>query len=288
MFDYNWLLSDGYPAKDVEYHGKKVYTTFACGGGSTMGYKLAGYEVIGANDIDPQMEKVYKQNHNPKFYDLCPIKDLLTKELPEEYYNLDVLDGSPPCSTFSISGSREKVWKKKKKFREGQAEQELSDLFFDWIALVDKLQPKVAIAENVKGMLIGNAKAYTKLIFKELDKIGYEPQLFLLNAATMGVPQRRERVFFIARRKDLKLPKIDLNFDQRPIPFSEINDVTDTEEKITPKYKEYWLEGEQGEGIGKFLSTKKLHMDRVSNTITSSGNTYHLLDRHVSSTSHDC
>lgn len=54
-FPYKWNLKDGYPAKGIEKHGLKVFSTFACGGGSSMGYKLAGYDVIGANDIDPQM-----------------------------------------------------------------------------------------------------------------------------------------------------------------------------------------------------------------------------------------
>lgn len=224
LFNYKWNLADGYPAKGVEHHKLKVYSTFACGGGSRMGYKLAGYDVIGANDIDPQMAKVYQLNHKPKFYDLCPIGELLTKQLPPEYYDLDILDGSPPCSTFSISGSRDKAFKKDKKFREGQAKQVLSDLFFDWIALVDKLKPKVAIAENVKGMLIGNAKAYTSTILKEIDKIGYDVQLFCLNGATMGLPQKRERVFFICKRKDLKMPKLVLNFNQKPILYSDIEE----------------------------------------------------------------
>ena len=221
LFAYKWYLKDGYPASTIEKHGLKVYSTFSCGGGSSMGYKLAGYNVIGANDIDPQMAKVYKENHKPRFYDLCPIGDLLTKDLPKEYYNLDILDGSPPCSTFSISGSREKAFKKYKVFKEGQAKQVLSDLFFDWIKLVDKLKPKVAIAENVKGMLAGNAKAYTSTILKELDKIGYDVQLFCLNGASMGLPQKRERVFFICKRKNLKLPKLVLNFNEKPILYKE-------------------------------------------------------------------
>jgi DNA (cytosine-5)-methyltransferase 1 len=45
-FNYRWKLSDGYPAKGVEKHNKTVLSTFACGGGSSMGYKLAGYDVI--------------------------------------------------------------------------------------------------------------------------------------------------------------------------------------------------------------------------------------------------
>ena len=186
-FNYQWKKTD-YPKSN----NLKVFTTFACGGGSSMGYKLAGYDVIGANDIDKQMEKVYKHNHNPRYYFLMPINELVkkakNKELPDELYNLDILDGSPPCSTFSMAGSREKAWKKDKQFREGQAKQVLSDLFYDYIDLVEELKPKVFVAENVKGMLMGNAKAYTKSILEKFDSIGYTVQLFCFNSCTMGVP----------------------------------------------------------------------------------------------------
>jgi DNA (cytosine-5)-methyltransferase 1 len=134
----------------------------------------------------------------------------LTADLPPELFALDILDGSPPCSTFSMAGSREKAWGKEKHFREGQAKQVLSDLFFDYLDLVERLRPKVAIAENVKGMLIGNAKGYTKLVMARFKEIGYRPQLFLVNAADCGVPQRRERVFFCALRDDLDAPPLNL------------------------------------------------------------------------------
>lgn len=199
-FDCSWLLAD--LPKTIE-SSPKVMSTFSCGGGSSMGYKLAGCDVIAANDIDPEMAWHYKLNHNPKYYFLCSIEDLLIKDLPEELFNLDILDGSPPCSTFSLSGNRERDWGKKKHFREGQSEQVLSDLFFDWLNLVARLRPKVAIAENVKGMLIGNAKGYTKMIINRFKEIGYQPQIFLLNSADCGVPQKRERIFFCAIRNDL-------------------------------------------------------------------------------------
>ena len=176
-----------------------------------MGYKRAGCEVIGANDIDPEMAYHYKLNHKPRYYFLCPIRDLLTKDLPDELFHLDILDGSPPCSTFSMAGSREKAWGKEKHFREGQAKQVLSDLFFDYLDLVDHLKPRVAIAENVKGMILGNAKGYTKMVMQRFREIGYRPQLFLVNAADCGVPQKRERVFFCALRDDINKPKLVLN-----------------------------------------------------------------------------
>ena len=191
------------------WNGVRVMSTFACGGGSTMGYKRAGCEVIAANDIDPEMARHYQRNHHPRHYFLAPIRDLLTRELPAELFDIDILDGSPPCSTFSVFGNREADWGKEKKFREGQATQVLSDLFFEWIALVERLRPKVAIAENVKGMLLGNAKGYARQVVREIERIGYRVQLFVVNAADCGVPQRRERVFFVCSRSDLALPPLD-------------------------------------------------------------------------------
>ena len=236
-FPYEWKLSDGYPAKGIDYHGKKVFSCFACGGGSTMGYKLAGYEVIGCNEIDPKMMAAYIANHNPKYSYLEPIQTFkLRNDLPSELYELDILDGSPPCSSFSMAGNREKDWGKEKKFREGQAKQELDTLFFDFIDLTKKLQPKVVVAENVKGLLMGSAKAYVRRIYKELDEAGYYVQHWLLDASKMGVPQRRERVFFIALRKDLAKPFLNvvdmfntqpilnLDFNEPPIPYKLIKD----------------------------------------------------------------
>ena len=195
-----WSIND---LQNKSKNGLRVMSTFACGGGSSLGYKLAGCDVIAANDIDPEMAWHYKRNLNPKYYFLCPIRDLLTMDLPQELFSLDILDGSPPCSTFSMAGSREAAWGKDKHFREGQAKQVLSDLFFDYLDLVGRLRPKVAIAENVKGMILGNAKGYTKLVMQRFKELGYRAQLFLVNAADCGVPQRRERVFFCAIRSDL-------------------------------------------------------------------------------------
>ena len=240
-----------------------------------MGYKLAGYDVIAANDIDPQMAKVYKENHHPKHFFQCGISELLIQELPEELYDLDILDGSPPCSTFSMAGVREKKWGSKHKFREGQSEQILDDLFFQFIKLVDKLKPRIVVAENVKGLLAGNAKGYVLEIKKQLEDIGYDVQIFMLNAATMGVPQKRERIFFICKRKELGLPLIDLEFSENLIPFRNISDNNDILDDLTPLYIKYWNEAEMSGPIGKFKSNKKLHPLKVANTVTSSGEGLH-------------
>lgn len=223
-FSWNWRLTD---LEDCQHHNKTVFSCFSCGGGSSMGYKLAGYKVIGNCEIDPDMMKVYTKNFRPEHSFLMDIRDFLKlpdEKIPEALYNLDVLDGSPPCSVFSMAGSREQAWNKEKVFREGQAKQRLDDLFLYFIGVAKRLQPKVVIAENVKGLLLGNARGWVNQIVKAFDDAGYVVQIFLLNAANMGVPQKRERAFFIARRKDLDFPKLKMDFRDPIVPFGDVRE----------------------------------------------------------------
>ena len=222
VFPWKWSLSE---LKDVPWNGFNVFSCFSCGGGSSMGYKRAGFHVLGNVEIDRDMNKIYCVNHKPKYNYNMDIRDfnaIPNEELPEELFNLDILDSSPPCSTFSAAGEREKGWNTEKQFREGQKMQRLDDLFFVFIETVKKLKPKTVIAENVKGLISGKAKGYVAEIIKAFKEAGYSVQIFLLNASAMGVPQRRERVFFIAHRNDLKLPKLALDFSEPPIYFKDV------------------------------------------------------------------
>ena len=236
-FSYLWYLKD---IEKAERKRGKVFSFFSCGGGSSMGYKLAGFDVIGNCEIDPKINKIYVRNNHPIYNYEMDIRDFLKipdVELPKDLYNLDILDGSPPCSTFSMAGSRENAWGKEKVFREGQAAQTLDDLFFYYIQAVQKLKPKVFVAENVKGLLLGNAKGYVNEIIRTLDSIGYTVQIFLLNSASMGVPQLRERVFFVGHRKELEFNKLSLVFDEKPILYGEFADKGG--EKINPDTQTY-------------------------------------------------
>jgi len=295
--NYNWKLSDGYPEKN----GYRVFSCFSCGGGSTMGYKLAGFEVIGNNEIDPKMNECYVKNHNPKYSFLEPIQDFKNRgDLPKELFELDILDGSPPCSSFSMAGNREKDWGKEKKFREGQSEQILDTLFFDFIDLAKKLQPKVVIAENVKGLLMGDAVNYVRKINEEFEKAGYYIQHHLLDASKMGVPQKRERVFFIALRKDLAEPflyqktmfdmepELKLEFNEPKILFGEFKDENG---RIMSKFQtEIWENREEGDSDFSCTNTRfrnkpntgfgqnYLYTNKVCGTITSHEDCYVLFD----------
>ena len=285
-FPYNWRLSEAKFTKDKG----KVFSCFACGGGSTMGYKLAGFDVIGCNEIDPKMMKCYIENHNPQYTFLEDIRNLLHREdLPEELYNLEILDGSPPCSTFSISGSREDAWGKEKKFREGQSAQVLDTLFFDFIALAKVLQPKVVVAENVKGLLMGSAIDYVRRIYKDFDNAGYYCQHFLLDASKMGVPQIRNRVFFVCIRHDLGVhflkisdlfnvePYINMDFNEPKIFYGGFADYMG--KPYGKRMKEMFDNRKEGDidmsaaylkltGKRGFFNQNYLYEDKVCNTLT--------------------
>lgn len=221
--DWKWTFAD-YPKKK---NGLKVFSCFACGGGSTMGYKLAGCDVLGCCEIDKKMNEIYIKNHNPKYNFLMDIREfnkLPNDKIPTDLFNLDILDGSPPCTTFSMAGEREESWGKKKKFREGQAEQTLDDLSFVFIDTVKKLKPKTVIMENVEGILLGEAWSYTQKIYKQFADIGYKVKHYLCKGEQMGIPQTRHRVFFIAVRNDIDFDFYDLNmaFNYEPIVYGDI------------------------------------------------------------------
>ena len=167
-------------------------------------------------------------------------------------------------------------------FREGQSAQTLDDLFFEFIDVAERLQPKVIVAENVKGIVQGNAKGYVNEIIKRLSAIGYDTQIFLLNAAFMGVPQRRERVFFISRRKDLQFGKLTLNFNDKPILFGEISDGNGRPiNTSTLLYKRWQHRRPNDRSIGNInerltgkdsnFGTQICHAQRVASTLVSGG-----------------
>lgn len=241
-FSYNWKLKD----LPEPFNGKTVFSCFGSGGGSSMGYKLAGYNVIGFNEIDEKISQCYITNLNPRYSFVEDIRELNKREkLPKKLFNLDILDGSPPCSSFTALGRRDKDWGKEKKFHEGQKMQVLDTLFFDFIYLAEILQPKCIVAENVPGILDWSASKYVKKIIADIERIGYKVNYYLLDSSKMGVPQTRTRVFFIALRNDIAKPyvkqngffgyklKLDLEFNEPPILFKEIK--TDGERSPIPK-----------------------------------------------------
>lgn len=284
MLDYIWNLTD---LKNIQKNNIKVFSCFHCGGGSTMGYKLAGCDVLGGVEIDPKIMEMYRKNHNPKHSFLMGVQDfnkIPLDKIPSELFELDILDGSPPCSSFSMAGSRDSKWGVKKKFREGQAEQVLDDLFFHFIETARRLQPKVVISENVTGMLMGKAKGYVKQINQSFIHAGYTTQLFQMNAAFLGVPQARERIFFISIRNDIYKKPIKIIANHQPISvraaFSRLPKQTGRQLSESSQARDFYYKLKPGESVSKYnngsgFGQSKLRDNEPSRTVTSAGGYYH-------------
>lgn len=289
--DYRWSFSD-YPK---EKNGLKVFSCFACGGGSTMGYKLAGCDVIGCLEIDERMIKLYEKNHHPKYSYCMDIRDfnqIPDDELPPELFDLDILDGSPPCTTFSVSGLRSAAWGVEKKFREGQKKQTLDDLGFVFIETVKKLKPKVMVMENVEGLLLGAAFEYVRKMYEMLNDAGYVTNHWLLCGENMGIPQKRHRVVFVACRNDLGVDPhdIDMSFNYAPVTYEKVKAEKGVEVKEGTKLKRYLEMVKRGDrdlsdvdkrigGCGALFSHQIIYDDEVCSTITGKNTFYRYSDR---------
>jgi DNA (cytosine-5)-methyltransferase 1 len=238
-----------------------VVSTFAGGGGSSTGYRIAGGKVIAINEFVEEAIKTYSMNFPDTKILSGDIKKLTGKDFLEvanlKPRELDILDGSPPCSAFSLAGKREKNWKGAtkhvtesyfdfdtgevvsssetivktgvKSYSDDQVVEAIEDLFLEYIRIAKEIQPKIIIAENVKGITIGEAQKKLIEFQNEFEKIepGYIVTHHVLNAANYGVPQARERLFFVCIREDVA-DAVGINF---------LNAASMTHpEAITPKH----------------------------------------------------
>jgi DNA (cytosine-5)-methyltransferase 1 len=188
-------------------NGYRMVSTFSGCGGSCFGFEMAGYDVLWANEFVEAAQEVYRLNHPETHLDTRDIRDVMAEDILAQtglsVGELDVFEGSPPCSAFSTSGRREAGWGKSKAYSDGK-KQVVDDLFFEYARLLEGLQPRVFVAENVSGLVKGTAKGYMHLIVDRLESAGYRVQARLLDAQWLGVPQRRQRVIFQGVRKDLQ------------------------------------------------------------------------------------
>ena len=236
-----------YYVKDVkEKSSEKLFNVISCfagGGGSSTGYRLAGANILLINEFVEEAISTYQAN----FPDTKVLVDDIKKYTSDDFLEmagikvgeLDLLDGSPPCSAFSLAGKRNKGWegyvedtressidletgevvqtgelKKKdgiKKYSEDKIQESIEDLFLEYIRIAKGIQPKVIVAENVKGITFGESKKKLLEFINDFERIGYEVSYQVMNAADFGTPQGRERTIFICVRKDVA-ETIGLNF----------------------------------------------------------------------------
>jgi len=179
---------------------------FAGGGGSSAGYKLAGGDCKFVNEFQQVAVDTYLANW-PDTPHICgDIKDVTGQQIMEmtgiKKYELDILDGSPPCPPFSMSGTKKAGWNKEK-MAYGMKQKNIEDLTWEMIRIAGEMMPKVIICENVKGLTMEYAKQHLDRMVTDFEALGYSTTFKVLNGIHFGVPQKRQRVFIVSVRNDV-------------------------------------------------------------------------------------
>lgn len=274
----------------IKPNGFNVVSTFSGCGGSCLGYRMAGFSVLYANEFILEAQNTYKTNHPESILDTRDIRLIQPEEIlhaiGKKIGEVELFDGSPPCASFSMSGDREKKWGEKKEY--SGLIQRTDDLFFEYSRILNGLQPKVFVAENVSGLILGVAKGYFKLILSQLTSCGYNVKASLIESQWLGVPQIRKRLIFIGVRNDLGINPVY----PKPLPyFYNVREALDGlsdigEHSFLSKRMNYiYNNTTPGKGFDEFLlkeigkhscfSHKRLSFERPALTITTSPVLYH-------------
>lgn len=226
----------------------KIFEMFAGYGGASFALNKAGieHEVVGYSEIDKYAIQCYDQNHKGKNFGDC------TKINPNELPDFDLLTGGFPCQSFSVAGK-------------GLGEQDTrGTLFHEIIRIVEVKKPYFMLLENVKGLTFKPHEQTFKKILSELDRIGYVVKWKVLNSKDYGIPQNRERVFFVCFRNDLLTSEFNWRFD---FPQKEelkifLKDIL--EEQVDEKY---FLSEKQINKLKEYLGKKNKINEEVINCV---------------------
>lgn len=170
----------------------KIVSLFSGAGGMDLGFKQAGFDIIWANDFEPDAVETYKKNIDKRI--ICgDITKIKSSQIPD---NPDVVLGGFPCQGFSIANTSRNM------------KDERNFLYKELLRVVKDKQPKIFIGENVKGLLSMEHGKVIEMIKKDFEKIGYKVSWTLVKASDYGVPQNRERVIIFGNRIGL-----DTNLD---------------------------------------------------------------------------
>lgn len=176
----------------------KVLDLFCGCGGISEGFSLAGFEIVGGIDFNEYATITFKHNFAKATVHNIDIIAFPDNQIDEEYGDVDVIVGGPPCQGFS-SANR---WQK-------EMEDPRNKLFFEYIRFVQRIHPKIIMIENVRGLLSRDNGYAIKRIQEILGAAEYNISFQILDASDYGVPQNRKRAIIVGVRKDFK----DITFD---------------------------------------------------------------------------
>lgn len=196
------------PKRKEESTSMTAIELFAGAGGLALGLEKAGFSSLGLIEFDKNACETLKENRKNWNVIHDDISNVSSLDL-EEYFGikkneLDLLSGGAPCQAFSYAGKKLGL------------EDARGTLFYHYAIFLKKLQPKVFLFENVRGLLTHDMGRTYKIMIDIFNQAGYVIQKEILNAWDYGVPQKRERLITIGIRKDLK-NKLNIDF---PLPHS--------------------------------------------------------------------
>lgn len=257
---------------EIPLNGYKVVSTFSGCGGTCLGFRMAGFQTIWASEFVPAAESVYRKNHPDVPLNTKDIRDVKPEDILRDVGlskgEIDVLEGSPPCASFSQAGKRETLWGQIKKYSD--TKQRTDDLFWEYARIIEGLQPKVFIGENVEGLIRGTAKGYFKQILARLKEAGYNVNVQVLDAQWLGVPQSRRRVIFMGVREDLDISPVY----PKPFPYQytlrdAIQDITNhgVIGHLTASAMKELPNLKPGRASSKYINMRRLSFDKPSPAI---------------------
>ncbi len=189
-----------------------IVDLFAGVGGLSMGFDDNGFVTVMANDFDEDAANTFKLNHPHVAFidgDVANINEQLINQTIGKV-QIDVMMGGIPCQSFSMAGRR---------IRKGidHSDDPRHFLYKEYFRLLDIMKPKIAIIENVKGILSSHDGEIMKEILISFENRGYKADYKLLDTSDYGVPQARQRVVIIANRINQKNVFPEKHQDKIPV-----------------------------------------------------------------------
>lgn len=208
----------------------KIIDLFSGVGGLSLGFEMEGFESVVAIDFWDDAIKTYNHNRKDKVgvsMDVTQFNDELLPTILKEH-KIDGIIGGPPCQGFStarLSNATEKI---------GKINESRNHLYLEFFRTVNLVRPKFFLIENVRGLVSANKGAFVKDIIERFGGIGYNVSYKILNASDYGVPQNRQRVFFIGLLEgDFEFPE---KFDYKVSSKEAIMDLIHSNEEAIQKY----------------------------------------------------
>lgn len=213
-----------------------VIDLFCGAGGLSYGFKLAGFNIVGGVEWDRAAMDTHKKNFDTKFEFCGDIKDIEDKTILENFKDVDVIIGGPPCQGFSSANRHEK-----------EENDPRNQLFFEYIRFVKLLRPKVFVIENVKEILTKNNGYAKNRIIEITSELGYQVNVDILVASDYGVPQNRRRAVFVGIRNDVG-PRFDFStmkkVSKKRTVYDAIADICYPDQNITNTFLKYAKDSE--------------------------------------------